>query len=94
MRRDPISTEPLGEPDPGANALFGAVLLVVLGGLATLTGLGRLARWEMEDCAALVGTEAACSPGPGGLPLVLGIPTLVLGIVALAVLVVRSRRRG
>lgn len=94
MRRDPISTEPLSEPDPVASARFAGVLLVVAGVLATLHGLGQAARWEMEGCASLVETEYSCRSGDGVGALLVGVSLFDVGLVVVGLLLMRGRRAG
>lgn len=76
---------------PEANRRFYFVVIVVVGVLTAGSGLYQRAKWSMEDCAALVGTDAACAHGPGTGLLAGGGAMLVISVVGL-VLLWRRRR--
>lgn len=77
--------------DPDANRRFYLVVILAVGVATAGTGLFQRARWSMEDCAALVGTNAACAHGPGTGLLAGGGAMLAISVVGL---VLHWRRRS
>ncbi len=72
-----------------ANTRFYFVVVLVVGVLTAGTGFFQLARWRMEDCVALVGTQAACSHSPGTGLLAAGVAMIAVSVAGLAL----NRRR-